>query len=585
MYTLTRATLGSSKLFVAVFLGVSAPVIAVANTDTAQPKLHELLLNQKRAQTEVVTRSLAKLDPTAPVYNREAVIPPQCYTRTEGQFNPCYVCHQNPLPDRENTMADGELQLAYSFSDVGMTNHWKNLFDDRTEGVAAISDEEIDKWVGQDNYSELAPRLQAAGFRGWIPDLANLHKGAGAFDNEGFALDGSHWVAFNYKPLPSTFWPTNGSTDDVMIRLPASYRQDAKGRYSREIYKANLAIAEALLKGLDSISSLPIDEQKVGRDLNEDNAMTTVNQVSALDQYVGAAEQALTDTFVYPAGTEFLHTVRYVGVADNGDITVPARMKEVRYMKKWQARHKMTYQRGYQLEAYAKQEGRLPWYPVLGERGLDNEFAWSVQSFIEARDGRLRTASYEENLFCMGCHSSIGSTIDKTFAFPRKVDGAAGWGYINLKGMADAPNRGETKGEIATYLERVGGGGEFRSNPEMQSRWFDANGRADQQRIAKARDVYELITPSAARARELNKAYRLIVQDQDYIYGRDATVKPPENVYKHIDNATAPTLPAEFFVNWDIRLDWSALANHQGAEKNSGSVLAGSKLFTESSLK
>ena len=28
------------------------------------------------------------------IYNQEAPIPPQCYTRTEGDFNPCYTCHQ-----------------------------------------------------------------------------------------------------------------------------------------------------------------------------------------------------------------------------------------------------------------------------------------------------------------------------------------------------------------------------------------------------------------------------------------------------------------------------------------------------------
>ncbi len=82
-------------------------------------------------------------------------------------------------------------------------------------------------------------------------------------------------------------------------------------------------------------------------------------------------------------------------------------------------------------------------------------------------------------MFCMGCHGSIGATIDKTFSFPRKVDGAAGWGYIDLKGMQDAPNMGETKGEIATYFERVGGGGEFRSNQEMWERWFNEDGTVD----------------------------------------------------------------------------------------------------------
>src|SRR5690606_2189777 len=126
----------------------------------------------------------------------------------------------------------------------------------------------------------------------------------------------------------------------------------------------------------------------------------------------------------------------------------------------------------------------------------------------------------EENLACMGCHSSLGSTIDNTFSFARKVDGAAGWGYIDLRGMPDAPNRGESRGEIATYLERAGGGSELRNNAEMEERWF-TEGRPDPTKLAAAKDVYDLITPSPRRALELNKAYRVIVEDQDFIYGRD----------------------------------------------------------------
>jgi hypothetical protein len=159
----------------------------------------------------------------------------------------------------------------------------------------------------------------------------------------------------------------------------------------------------------------------------------------------------------------------------------------------------------------------------------------------------------------MGCHTSIGATIDKTFSFPRKVDGAAGWGYINLKGMPDAPNRGETRGEIATYLERVGGGGEFRSNPEMFARWFKPDGSLRADKVDAAEDVYSLIAPSRERALELNKAYRTIVAQQDYAYGRDATVRSPVNVYHEVDIETAPVLPVEKFFNWDIRLDWSAV--------------------------
>jgi len=544
----------------AVLIGLGGTAACFGFELQAQPidqqELHEQVLEVLREQREVISRPLPDLPRNLPVFNPEAVIPPQCYTKTEGQFNPCYVCHQNPIPERENKMADGDLQLEYSFSDVGMTNHWRNLFEDRSERVATISDEEIDRWVATDNYSKLASRLQAAGFRGWIPDLGNLHLGADAFDAEGFAKDGSHWVAFNYKPLPSTFWPTNGSTDDVMIRLPEPFRSDPDGNYSRDIYKANLAIVEARVKGFEAISALPISESKVGVDLDGDGVLRVATRVSATADYVGQAAGQFIDSYMYPQGTEFLHTVRYVGITPSGEIGVSTRMKEVRYMKKWRAQLKEVYGRTYQLEAYAKEAGQLPNYTIIGDWGLDNGFGWSLSSFIEARDGELRTATYEENLFCMGCHATVGASIDKTFSFPRKVDGAAGWGYIDLRAMTDAPNIGEMRGEILTYLERVGGGGEFRSNPEMYERWFTQDGGVDYAAIENANTVYELITPSPARARMLNKAYRVIVDDQDYIYGRDPTVTPPANVYHHIDNATAPTLPMDLFTPWDIRLQW-----------------------------
>ena len=545
--------------------GASTFLLTTSLASFAEPEpVHQRVLDTLRTQDGVVTRPLPDLHPARTTFNAEAPIPPQCYTKTDGQFNPCYVCHQNPVQGRENTMADGQLQISYAFSDVGMTNHWENLFEDRSEAVAAISDEEINAWVSQDNYSALAPKLRAAEFEGWIPDLENLHLAAEAFDEEGFALDGSHWVAFNYKPLPSTFWPTNGSTDDVMIRLGEKFRSDATGGYSREVYKANLALLEVSLKGFDRIGSLLIDEKVVGVDLDGDGRLGEATEVLAREHYVGAAAGMLTSPYQYPQGTEFLHTVRYVGVDDDGGIVVPPRMKEVRYMRKWKAYNKAIYEREYQLENFAKEAGRLPSYQLIGDYGLDNGFGWSVQGFIEGHDGELRTLSYEENLFCMGCHSSIGATIDKTFGFPRKVDGAGGWGYINLRGMPDAPNMGEQKGEIATYLERVGGGGEFRSNPEMFERWFHEDGRVNAEAVSGAQDVYELIAPSAERARALNKAYRVIVAEQDYIYGRDATAVPPENVFRHIDNETAPTLPVDRFFTWDIRLDWSGSRSGTG---------------------
>ncbi len=138
---------------------------------------HERVLAYLRRSDDVRPRPLPDLHPVHSVYNHEAIIPPQCYTRTEGKFNPCYVCHQRQISARENTMNDDDLQLAYSFSDLGMTNHWRNLFEDRSATAKAISDDDILHWIDQDNYSPLAARLEAAGFKGWIPDLNGLRRG------------------------------------------------------------------------------------------------------------------------------------------------------------------------------------------------------------------------------------------------------------------------------------------------------------------------------------------------------------------------------------------------------------------------
>ncbi|HKQ15794.1 MAG TPA: hypothetical protein VJT80_20315 [Steroidobacteraceae bacterium] len=544
-----------------IIAAAALAVAAGAGAGTLPPYLRQL--DALRASSEVLPPRLQRVELFA-MFNREAPVPPQCYTRTEGRYNPCYVCHQSPVAGHENQMDDGDLQAQYSFSETGTENHWLNLFADRRERIAAISDAEIREWIDDDNYSELAPRLAAAGFQGYIPDLENLQQGAAAFDAQGFARDGSEWVAFSYKPLPSTFWPTNGATDDVMIRLPPQFRRDAAGRPSRDVYRANLALLELAIKDLPMLDVSPLDERGVGRDLDGDGRRGVATQVRAANYYVGGAAAIPVMAFVYPQGTEFLHTVRYVGVDAHGDIVNSMRMKEVRYMRRWlQSDHAQLRQR-YEAEKVEKDKGELPAYVNFGHGGLATPMGWQIAGFIEDRAGRLRASTFEENMFCMGCHNSIGSTIDKTFSFARKVDGAAGWGYINLRGMPDAPSRGESAGEIATYLERVGGGSEFRSNVEMQARWFRADGSIDGAALARARDVYDLIAPSAQRALLLNKAYRIIVDEQSYLFGRDPLPSPPQNVYRRIDPEKVPTLPPERQFSWDIRLDWSAALQHPG---------------------
>ena len=546
------------SLLSAGFFGL-ASLSASAGEPTAPPAaatpIHQQILDSLRTG-ESVLPMVPAVHPVATLSNGEAVVPPQCYTRTEIRHNPCYVCHQDPIEGRENVMGDADLQEAYSFSEMGMTNHWQNLFEDRSARVAAISDDEILRYISEDNYSELPSRLRERDFKGWIPDLKNLQLGAAAFDEQGFAKDGSDWVAFNYKPFPSTFWPTNGSTDDVMIRLHERFRTDKDGKPSADIYKANLAILEASIKGVKEIGSLPVDEARIGKDLDGNGTLEVTTRITRVGSWIGAAESEPIDTHLYPQGTEFLHTVRYIGVSKDGKIGSSARMKEVRYSKKAKAFSKPMYARRYDMEAMEKEAGNLPAYHELGQYGIDNGNGWAIQGFIEDKKGHLRAYTYEENFSCMGCHNTIGSTIDKTFSFPRKVDGTKGWGYIDLKGMPDAPNKGETLGEIVTYLSRAGGGSEFRNNDEMSKKWFKEDGALDPDKLGKAKDVYDLITPSPERALALNKAYRTIVEDQDFIFGKDAVLSPPKNVYDKIDNETSPTLPADKIFKWNILLDW-----------------------------
>jgi hypothetical protein len=536
------------------FLAIILAVVPLIPNAVAEKPIYQGLLDSLRKLDEVLP-PVPDTHPVNTLYNAEGVVPSQCYTRTQAIMNPCYVCHQGPIDGRENKMSDADLQQDYSFSDLGMTNHWQNLFEDRSARMAAIADEEVLRYISEDNYSELPSRLREKDFKGWIPDLKNLQLGPDAFDDHGFAKDGSQWVAFNYKPFPSTFWPTNGSTDDVMIRLPEPYRSGRDGKPSLEIYKANLAILEANIKGMTQIGTLPLDEKIIGCDLDADGRLETARQINSVTKWVGAAEDLHLEAHLYPEGTEFLHTVRYIGVSKDGDIGPSTRMKEVRYSRKAKSYSKPMYARKYQLEAIEKEAGNLPAYVDLGQHGIDNGNGWAIQGYIEDRKGRLRSLTYEENFSCMGCHNSVGSTIDKTFSFPRKIDGAAGWGYINLKGMPDAPNKGETAGEIATYLSRAGGGSEFRNNDEMAERWMN-NGAPDPEKLARAKDVYDLITPSPARALALNKAYLTIVEDQDYIFGKDAVLSPPANVYQRIDNEKTPTLPADKIYKWNILLDW-----------------------------
>jgi len=475
--------------------------------------------------------------------NREATVPAQCYTKTEGKHNPCWVCHteRHDL----NSLGDLELQAEYAFSPTATKNHWTNLFADRSAIVAAISDAAALEWVRTDNYGPLKTALEhRKDFRGYRPDL-DFDR---AFDERGFARDGSGWRAVRYKPLPGSFWPSNGSTDDVFIRLPAKFRQ-LGGRPSIEVYAANLAVLEASFASPPDIASAdvswptePIDEREAQADLDGDGALTkTVERLRRLPKrYLGDARDVVVRRAIYPQGTEFLHSVRYL------DPEVPSmmakRMKELRYSRKATEPETSEVLRAYELEGDEKTEGALPMFSGSAESGLYNDFGWMLQGYIEDDAGRLRLQTYEEHFACMGCHSATGVTLDQTFAFPRKVPGADGFRVQDLRGMVDAPQLGHRKPETLVYFERAGGGDEFRANAELSDR-FLGGGRVNARELQRAapggdRDLAWLLAPSRERALLLAKAYMVVVRDQSFVLGRDAFPAPVENVHREIENGS-----------------------------------------------
>lgn len=498
--------------------------------------------------------------------NREAPIPIQCYTKTDGVSNPCWTCHTDG--GYPNLRMDAQLQEEYAFSDYGRQNHWTNAFVDRSEAIAAISDPQVQQWVEHDNYS--AARTILAGQMppwayGWDLDL---HRG---FDQEGFARDGSGWRAFRYKPFAGAFWPTNGSTDDVMLRLPERFRQ-AGGEASTMVYKANLALLEASLASDPGVPDdeiawpvEPLDERVLGVDLDADGKLEpAIDRLRGLpSHYLGDASEHRLHRGTYPEGTEFLHSVRYLDPAAPGMVSV--RLKELRYLSKERELPRRRYFAKYEMEANDKDEGLLPRYRGDAQTGLLSPFGWRVQGYIEDARGRLRLQTYEEHYACMGCHFGIGVTADGTFSLARKVPGAAGWGYQSIADLPDVPQLHHAEPEVLTYLRRVRGGDELRSNGEMIER-FLAGGVLDEAALRRAAPggtagLADLVMPSPARALALNKAYMVLVREQSFERGRDPMISPPANVHERIDQEPTGLAPAgRVYRDGTLRLDWSGTA-------------------------
>ncbi|WP_199178675.1 hypothetical protein [Acidimangrovimonas sediminis] len=524
-----------------------------------------LLATALSATSAVAGNDLALTNPTA-------YIPPQCYTKTEdasgGVHNPCATCHVRSRAP--NYINDPAQQMEWSFAAPARVNRWTNLFVDRRAAVAAVKPDDILAYVRTDNYRAedgtnllaLALAHPPAGWdaegdgkwSGYTPDVAFR------FDDAGFDIGGdgrmTGWRAFSYTPLPGTFWPANGSADDVLIRLPAAYRQRVDGTPDRAVYVTNLAITEALIKRHD-IAIPPTDEAAMGVDLDRDGVMGRATKVvfafAPLDgitmRYAGragalqAAGKAPLAAGLYPLGTEFVHTVRYLDLGAAGDVTMAPRMKELRYMRK------IAWQSYFDLEDAVLKEAkekhdfpdRIRLYDGSAEHGIASGSGWRLQGFIEDAQGALRPQTLEETVFCMGCHGGVGVNDDSTFSFARKLGAEApqrGWRHwtqgAGLRGVPDL-RRADGTGDYAHYLRTNRAGDEFRGNMELIRAWLTAKGVLTPEKASAFRnDISALIYPSPERALALDAAYRMIVRDQSFAQGRDATIAPQLNVWRKV---------------------------------------------------
>ncbi len=515
------------------------------------------------------------------LHNDAPYIVSQCYTKTKdakgGVHNPCLNCHRDSKAP--NYIDDWDLQESYAFPEYALTNHWTNLFIDRSKAVSQISDAAIRHYVNESNYFDangsivLAKKLKNlpeewdidgdGRWDGYIPDCY-YH-----FDREGFdhAPDGNYtgWRAFGYTPFLGTFWPTNGSTDDVLIRLSKDFSVNDQGEFDIETYRVNLWIVEALIKQ-KSIQIDPIDERKYGVDLDKDGRLGMAEKIAfdydplhgRMMSYVGYArkQQYQLAAGLYPVGTEFLHSVRYLSAPKAGRVGMAARMKELRYGRKvsWADYGVHAELADEEIKERNDYPDRLMTYIGDAERGVSNKRGWRYQGFIEDADGALRPQSYEEHLNCIGCHATLGSLVDSTFVFPRKLERGAfqnGWYHWSQKGLAGMPEPKMPDGsyEYTRYLQENGAGDEFRDNAEVMQRFFDQNGTLLQSETEKLhRDIAYLLIPSVERALQLDKAYRVIVDEQSFIYGRDAHIAPIKKVHRELkeDEKTGVTKPVKY---------------------------------------
>lgn len=448
--------------------------------------------------------------------NPYAHIPAQCYIETSaGTQNACQYCHNNGLylegmgNNPQAGLADniGNLQTDYSFAPYDTTaplpviNRWENTLhpDKLLANVLTLGQNpaawDMTAWLRQDNWSPA--RAQRGGdARSWDSAVNNAWRLFPALDPadlparsdgyvrsakeaNGYFKEGAEWNtgwrSVNFMPY-GIFTPMTGSVSGIYVRLPKTFMQKTDGSYDLATYSANLDLLEKAIQ----------------------------NRLSTADgsRYLGMANSVALEKGVYPVGTEFAHPLHYVDVAADGTNqaisrfpgTRAARVKEIRYMYKWQAFRAADYLPGERAEAASL-------YGNDSQGWIQNGAGWYLAGWIEDATGTLRPQHREELFQCLGCHSAIkrtefptftsgtSNTVDSTWALPRKFSGAAGWKEMDYLGyranpavtadatpgnavLGDPINRRMNKGEFRHFLDTVVGASLYGDMPSAMNTHF-----------------------------------------------------------------------------------------------------------------